>query len=1456
MSKKIAKFSSFFIGFCFIACTLWYPSVNTEEAVTARTRQVEGVAANIATPEDSSQKLTELSSEDNPEAIEPTQAVLQEDSEVQPKTLPKVESQNVAAAESIKRTKPVEVNSPQKLLSEPSKETQEAPLKKSNVDDSSTENVALPESAFNHQHLEEDKRKPSKIDQPQESTHTADLPSEDGSENQILAENVEDLSATLEKKIDPQPNEEVEKSEAADKPEANAGGEKSEDFPSYTEWTKKVLAEEKNKQDDHGKASSNLPQKQKMRNNYASGECGAKIVLANPEAENTKFILNGNPDEYMINPCQAKKWFIVELCETIQIKNIETASLELFSSRPKSFRFSVSDRYPSKEWQELGTFDSTEERTVHKYQVAEDNYSKFIKVDVVDHYGEEHFCPLTLFRVFGFTIEDIDGEPTSSPSADDEDDDVENESPPNLFNSAKDTVLRLVKHVLTTTNEQVGKDGTKAAIAAPKEEHENATTKETDTAISPPNVTIPCKGEECRNITQKNTTANGTSLPCVPDARDQRPIETATPATTLPIRPEEPQGDINLMTNATIEYPDENLVTKLEDYEQVPVSSEEEPIVQLIGCDEQLPLFTAHTSACMYCSLRKKKTFVKETNFKPLTLMPRCLIRPSHTAKCKFLRIISDIFFKKQQGVSESPTSQEVPVSSIVTLIGASSTTASSSSSSWSVIKEVETAAIQAPESLETDASIATLSKSASDLILDNVPSLQPSSDFHPSASSETITGKKDESKVFDTLESSKEESETVSVTLKTSQEQKANLTTQFTDKLTSTLITSSQLASSVSSSSEDIDFRTPAGTIYIEPSSTSIKELQLQHAVSSERSPVDPLSHNLTPTSSVVPDSQDKQVIASSLKSDIKEEDSFPENNIITTASLPSADGEQMEPAAANIEPTRVSESPSKVIPPESLSVSIPVMRPDQKTAQLDKEMDAEPDSKGRPLYTLVRVGLPPAAKRESAIMRLNNRIKALELNVSLSSRFLDELSQRYRKQSEEMMNFLNRTVARLRNATKKTEETVQRHEVHLNILEARLDNLTQAVSKLSDNMDELTRHLTDRQMVWASIEMAILTLIFVVCLKKRQPSLPPSLVAKVLEDLLQTQNSSHSRRRNSDSEILQLTPNHREVVRQRSADDLACPKSVDIVEPEIPFLLGQTKEVHKKKKRKKNKSLDLKMGQVNGTSKSVLPAHRSVSTTQLNSAGLLFMGLPEDGSSPTDGGDLSTPSTSSCSKEPERTNRKSNGAGSCNITNCNIISSKSDPDLYSPYQPVVLPPPLVPPLRGSQDHLLYFNPSVMTTNSSTLSFPPSVTATTVALPTQIKSGPIHSGQAKSGPPPAAAASNTSSLPSKSGSHIKGCHYPAPLSTAMTVGSLSLHGNSQHGPLRQSASLPENKISMNSGGGGTSTKPVTISASSGPSAIRNRLKTLNVTQKNYSERKNVGRCTANQVQCSGFRKY
>ena len=42
--------------------------------------------------------------------------------------------------------------------------------------------------------------------------------------------------------------------------------------------------------------------------NFASSACGAKIVAVNSEAQNPSFLLTENRDQYMINPCSAKKW--------------------------------------------------------------------------------------------------------------------------------------------------------------------------------------------------------------------------------------------------------------------------------------------------------------------------------------------------------------------------------------------------------------------------------------------------------------------------------------------------------------------------------------------------------------------------------------------------------------------------------------------------------------------------------------------------------------------------------------------------------------------------------------------------------------------------------------------------------------------------------------------------------------------------------------------------------------------------------------------------------------------------------------------------------------------------------------------------------------------------------------------------------------------------------------------
>ncbi|NXQ31452.1 SUCO factor, partial [Alaudala cheleensis] len=102
---------------------------------------------------------------------------------------------------------------------------------------------------------------------------------------------------------------------------------------------------------------------------------------------------------------------------------------------------------------------------------------------------------------------------------------------------------------------------------------------------------------------------------------------------------------------------------------------------------------------------------------------------------------------------------------------------------------------------------------------------------------------------------------------------------------------------------------------------------------------------------------------------------------------------------------------------------------------------------------------------QKESVFMRLNNRIKALEVNMSLSSRYLEELSQRYRKQMEEMQKAFNKTIIKLQNTSRIAEEQDQRQTEAIQLLQAQLTNMTQLASNLSATVAELKREVSDRQ-------------------------------------------------------------------------------------------------------------------------------------------------------------------------------------------------------------------------------------------------------------------------------------------------------------------------------------------------------------------------------------------------------
>ena len=162
---------------------------------------------------------------------------------------------------------------------------------------------------------------------------------------------------------------------------------------------------------------------QRRKKNYASPDCGAKLVGHNPESSNPYHILSENKDDYMLNSCSNRVWFSVELCEPIKINKFELANLELFSNVPKNFRVYASERYiqTSKDWPSkylIGLFEANNVRTIQSFSVrdtvseANDTknsnstekalspaatvYAKYVRFEMISHYGTQHYCPLSL----------------------------------------------------------------------------------------------------------------------------------------------------------------------------------------------------------------------------------------------------------------------------------------------------------------------------------------------------------------------------------------------------------------------------------------------------------------------------------------------------------------------------------------------------------------------------------------------------------------------------------------------------------------------------------------------------------------------------------------------------------------------------------------------------------------------------------------------------------------------------------------------------------------------------------------------------------------------------------------------------------------------------------------------------------------------------------------------------
>ncbi|CAL9226641.1 unnamed protein product [Arabidopsis halleri] len=136
--------------------------------------------------------------------------------------------------------------------------------------------------------------------------------------------------------------------------------------------------------------------------NYASVMKGAKVVDHNKEAKGASNVLGKDHDKYLRNPCSVSdKYVVIELAEETLVDTVRIANLEHYSSNPKEFNMSGSLSYPTDMWTPAGSFVAANVKQIQTFRLPEPKWLRYLKLNLVSHYGSEFYCTLSVVEVFG-----------------------------------------------------------------------------------------------------------------------------------------------------------------------------------------------------------------------------------------------------------------------------------------------------------------------------------------------------------------------------------------------------------------------------------------------------------------------------------------------------------------------------------------------------------------------------------------------------------------------------------------------------------------------------------------------------------------------------------------------------------------------------------------------------------------------------------------------------------------------------------------------------------------------------------------------------------------------------------------------------------------------------------------------------------------------------------------------
>ncbi|XP_031710976.1 SUN domain-containing ossification factor isoform X1 [Anarrhichthys ocellatus] len=793
-----------------------------------------------------------------------------------------------------------------------------------------------------------------------------------------------------------------------------------EDIPTFDEWTRNMMKVENEKTQSTHTSNNGAPptvkKVQKNFNNYASVECGAKLLGANPEAKSTSAILKENMDLYMLNPCSNKIWFIIELCEPIQVKQLDIANFELFSSTPKDFLVSISDRYPTNKWLKLGTFHARDERTVQSFPLDEHLYAKYvkmftkyIKVELVSHFGSEHFCPLSLIRVFGTSmVEEYEEIADPAERPDDQDDDLD--YPPgyahgeaklsnNLIGSAKDVILNMVNNIAVNV------------LGGGSEMQGNLSSQEV-------NMTEP---SDQLDTSSPSTTEDLTS---VPDSE----VEESFPDPNIPSS-ETSESETSTADTSELELPqvEENIVFPLEKEEEEPISSTI-TLLEKEEFDEEKEQRNQHERQ-NYCSLLTSFDSSCAASLQEY-LHRQCSALLSKKRRCQTMN-------RKQMIIPILTPTRHIP------LTPSACPEPQQHSSEVHQPHEREQASEQ---ELESEARPSETPPPPGNAVESHKESMSEPPLLEPSRTSNLPEPS--------ATDSSSAKPPIVETPQLSSEEPKP-------EKSQDVLAEEKHIEPSASLS----------GSIYVKPGvSAAVDDASV--APTEEKSDIE-VSKPETDFSVQIPDSTDKSKVLHPTTS--PQSEPHPDPPTVPEGSTTSFEVSHPAPdAITELEPSSGGLSAITETKTEDFAEDIPTSSggkpPSPSLSDIYAEAPNGTEQNGNTVHG--------SSQKESVFMRLNNRIKALEMNMSLSGRYLEQLSQRYRKQMEEMQKAFNTTIIKLQNTSRIAEEQDQRQTESIQLLQGQLENFTQLVLNLSVRVSQLQEEVSDRQ------NYLLLSLVLCLCL------------------------------------------------------------------------------------------------------------------------------------------------------------------------------------------------------------------------------------------------------------------------------------------------------------------------------------------------------------------------------------